>query len=371
MSSSHRQVCLTGCLEVIIVAHPTVDLVADAPAEGPDGLGLGVAGGHALGEVVATTTLESDLGDRDAMQGQVELAVPGTRESMTAAVGRPDGHRRRAVVAGEGGGTAEALDAGRLAHELGRGERPAARESQERRRQVGHEAADLALQAVDGPRQLADASHQVEGDAGDGTREAGEADLERLEDVAAVEAAGCWLLARMELVEVPAQAGLGPGALGDEVVAVVDEETQLALGTIQAGDRQVRLTQGCPGDRERVDGVALAWLAPGAAGPGHELGRHAHDRLARDDEVALETTGEVAAVLEGPAALGEAGLRPGEELEMTVRRRRDGALGQLPAVLIDGHDGVAALVKIGPERHHVRVSFLIREVDHGPVGGHA
>ena len=56
-----------------------------------------------------------------------------------------------------------------------------------------------------------------------------------------------------ELVEVPAQAVLGAGALGDEVLAMVDEEADLALGAVEPGDRQVRLAQGRPGDREGVD----------------------------------------------------------------------------------------------------------------------
>ena len=131
-------------------------------------------------------------------------------------------------------------------------------------------------------------------------------DLERVEDMTPVEATGRGLLAGRQLVEVPAQAALGPRALGHEVLAVVDQEAQLALGAVEAGDRQVGLAQGGTGDRERVDGIALARLADRAAGTGHELGRHADDRLTREHEVALQAPGQMAAVLERPAPLAEA-----------------------------------------------------------------
>ena len=82
----------------------------------------------------------------------------------------------------------EAPDAGRLADELGRREGAAAREGQEDRGQVGDERADLALQAVDGAGQLADAGDELGGDAGDRAEEVGESEREGLEDDAAVEA---------------------------------------------------------------------------------------------------------------------------------------------------------------------------------------
>ena len=164
-------------------------------------------------------------------------------------------------------------------------------------------------------RQLADAADQLAGDAGDRAGLAREARLERVEDVAAVEGAGRRLLAGHELVEVPAQAVLRLGPLGHEVLAMVDEEAHLALGAVEAGDRQVGLAQGRAGDREGVDGIALAGLAADAAGPGHELGRHPHDALARGQQVALEAAREVAAVLQRERPLGPAGC-PAADLEV-------------------------------------------------------
>ena len=62
-------------------------------------------------------------------------------------------------------------------------------------------------------------------------------------------------------------------------------------GPSSSGDRQVGLAQGRPGDRERVDRVALAGLAPRAAGPGHQLGRRPAPPLARAQQVALQAAG--------------------------------------------------------------------------------
>ena len=247
-------------------------------------------------------------------------------------------------------------------------ERAAAPERQERRSQ--RQARDLALQAVDDGRQLADAGDQLgamRATVPVQVRERARASRTNRRS----RPAGRGLLAGRELVEMPAETVLGPRALGHEVVAVVDEQAHLSLGAVEAGDRQVGLAQGGPGDREGIDGVALAGLATGAAGPGHELGRHADDRLARDEQVALQAAGEVAAVLEGPAPLAEALASPGQQLEMPGRGGGHRRLGELATLLVDGDERVAALVQIGPDRHHVRVSFLIREVDHGPVGGHA
>ena len=59
---------------------------------------------------------------------------------------------------------------------------------------------------------------------------------------------------------MPAQAVLDARPLGDEVVAMVDQEPDLALGAIEHGDRQVRFAERRPGHGQGVDRVALAGL---------------------------------------------------------------------------------------------------------------
>jgi hypothetical protein len=48
----------------------------EASFQGADGFGLGVSSGEAFVVVGAAETWEPDLGDGDAVQGGVELAVP-------------------------------------------------------------------------------------------------------------------------------------------------------------------------------------------------------------------------------------------------------------------------------------------------------
>ena len=61
-----------------------------------------------------------------------------------------------------------------------------------------------------------------------------------------------------QLDEEPAQALLVAGPLADEILAVVDEQADLAVGAVERGHRQVGLAQDGAGDGEGVDRVALA-----------------------------------------------------------------------------------------------------------------
>src|SRR5439155_5340252 len=220
------------------------------------------------------------------------------------------------------------------------------------------EASVLALEVVDRRRQRPDPDDQLAGDPADRPGSIGQVPLEPGQDDRPVEAPDRRLRARLELVEMPAEAVLGPGALGHEVLAMVDQEADLAVGPIEGGDREV-LAEGRPGAGQGVDRVALARLPARAAGAGHQLGRHPDDRLAGDEQVGRQALAEVAAVLERPRPLGEPG-GPADELEMARARRREGPLGELPAGSVDGHRGVAALVRIDPDDDHLRCCLLIR-----------
>src|SRR4249919_2611216 len=126
---------------------------------------------------------------------------------------------------------------------------------------------------------------------------------------------------------------------------MVDEEADLALDSLQARRRQLRLAQGSASDRERVDRVRLAADARAAARAGHELGRDAHDLLARSQQEALERDGDVPAVLERPHSLVGKAARPAQELLVTGTPCLHRALGeQLADSVIDGRGGVRCLV---------------------------
>ena len=106
-------------------------------------------------------------------------------------------------------------------------------------------------------------------------------------------------------------------ALSDQVLAVVEQERDLALGT--------RREPGCgkrvdvPTDRGTRYRVGVQWIglaelrAPTCARAGHQLGRHAHHPLAGAHQEALEATGYVATVLDRPHALDVQCSSPGQQ----------------------------------------------------------
>lgn len=65
----------------------------------------------------------------------------------------------------------------------------------------------------------------------------------------------------VELVQVPADPVLRPGALGDEVLTVIDQQFPIPRGLVVGRGGQVGPTLGGAGDREGVDRIGLA---PGA-----------------------------------------------------------------------------------------------------------
>jgi hypothetical protein len=92
------------------VALEAADGLADALAF----LAFAVEAGLCLG-------VAAGAGDGDAMHGCVDLAVPAAIEAMAVGLAGADRDRRHAGGAGELGLAAEALGAGDLADELGRG----------------------------------------------------------------------------------------------------------------------------------------------------------------------------------------------------------------------------------------------------------
>jgi hypothetical protein len=213
---------------------------------------------------------------------------------------------------------------------------------------------DLALEIVDRHGQRPDLGDQLASDPADDPRGGREVALETGQDDGPVEAADRRLRARVELVEVPSEAVFGARPLGDEILAMVDEEPNVAIGSIERRDRQV-LPEGRPGDGQGIDRIALAGLPAGTAGTGHQLRRNPDDALAGDEQITRQTSAEVATVLQRPRPVLEAG-GPADELEVPRARRPEGLLGQLPAGPVDGHRGMAALVRIDPDDDHLLVA---------------
>jgi hypothetical protein len=127
----------------------------------------------------------------------------------------------------------------------------------------------------------------------------------------------------VQLMQVPAQPVARPGGLGNQVLALVDQQLDLPGRLVKTGGGQVGLAQGRPGDRQRVDRVGLAQGTHGLAGPGQQPGRHPHHPLPGGQQVAFQPAGDLPAVLHRPPALvGPAVACPAEQLGVAEGARR-------------------------------------------------
>jgi hypothetical protein len=118
----------------------------------------GLAVGLLAREVCGGLRVEAALGDREAVQRAVELAVAAAVEAVAVGASRGRGDRRRAGDPRQLGVGREASDVGDLADELGRGQDAAAALGEELRRDVGDEDGELTLERIDRSGQLADAA---------------------------------------------------------------------------------------------------------------------------------------------------------------------------------------------------------------------
>src|SRR5690606_29421280 len=136
--------------------------------ERAQGFGLGVAGGHATLQVGAGVIVAADLGDGDAVDGGVDLAVAGAGEAVSLPVAGPHRQRCGAVVGGVGVLGAETAHVRGLSDDLGGGEHTNSGQCQQGRGQLGDQGGDVAFEGPFAPGQAADISDDVGSDAGDG-----------------------------------------------------------------------------------------------------------------------------------------------------------------------------------------------------------
>jgi hypothetical protein len=162
-----------------------------------------------------------------------------------------------AGVTGELGVASEVVDRADLAEQFGCAERAAAGQSEEPRRDRARARVQFAVEFADRAAEGAAAAEQVACDPQVRClRAAGELAAEPVEPDAAVERPKRHMQRRVKLMEVPAQPRLAAAPLVDEVVAVVDQQLQLAQ-RLFAGARtvQLRFLQCGACDRERIDRV--------------------------------------------------------------------------------------------------------------------
>ena len=361
MSSRGRQTRGSGGACGFIVAHPAEDLVADPAAQGADGLGLGVAHRPGAGRRTACpahraliwvmairwrATLSWRLPARLSRWRSVlpdqtgSGAVPLWRAKAARERKRPMPAVSPTSLAAVSGPQPTGLEQGRA-----RGRRP---------------GADLALEARRSWRSARGCGRPARGRSGRPCRVLGELRARGRRGRPPGRGCGRPARARVELVEVPAQAVLGPGALGDQVVAMVDQQAHLALGAVEGAPPAGRLAQGRPGDREGVDRVALAGLARlERRAPAMSLGG---TRTTASPARSRSARGGGDRWRQSSSANAAPGKRAAQRTQLEVARpgRRHGLLGELATGLVGGHGGVRALVRIGADDDHVLRCLLIR-----------
>ncbi len=127
--------------------------------------------------------------ERDPVQGGVELPVAGAAQAVSGFVRRPDRQWRRAGAAREGVLGSEPVDACRLADDLGRSDRTAPRDRDERRREIRDRRCDLGGQVVDLNGELAATVDQAASESGYGSAEVLDAGGDLVENAESVQRA--------------------------------------------------------------------------------------------------------------------------------------------------------------------------------------
>ena len=136
------------------------------------------------------------------------------------------------------------------------------------------------------------------------------------------------------------------------------------------GHRKIRLPQKCPRHGQSVDRIGLAAGSRRSPGLSHQLRGNPHHFLPTGQQIALQARGEMPAILDRPHHLGlEPFTGPHHRLAMPGTGSGHDLLGQLAADLVDGNEGMRALVYIGSNNNHGGC-LLHCEVTVGPVGGH-
>ena len=157
-------------------------------------------------EVGTRGRVDTALGNRDPVQGAVELAVAAAVEPVAPVFAGAGFERCDAGVAGELRVGVEAFDRSDLAEQLGGADRAAAGQCQERRRGLRGRCLQLAVEFEDRPREAAAASDELARDPDlRCLLQAGEPASKPIESDGAVERPERDLKRRLEIVQVPAQ----------------------------------------------------------------------------------------------------------------------------------------------------------------------
>src|SRR6266498_2149955 len=207
-------------------------------------------------EMGARGGVVAGLGDRDSVERGVELPVATAVEPVALHASWARFEWCDSAVTSELRVGLEAVDRADLGEQLGGGESSATRQLEQRRRCFGGPLFELAVELSDRSRQCAAAGDELASEphlqllllTGEPTADT----LQMRRPAKHPERDG---KGRIELVQVPTQPLLGTASLVDEIVAVIDEQLQVAEDLLPwPRPAQVGLAQRSPGDGERVDG---------------------------------------------------------------------------------------------------------------------
>lgn len=170
-----------------------------------------------------------------------------------------------------------------------------------------------------------------------------------------VKRAGRDVLLAEQVVQVPTQPPLLVGAIGDQVVAVVEQQADLECPLVEVRRRQPldALPERGPSDRERVNQVGLPARPRAATRARHQLRRDAHHPLATSDKEPLEPARHVTTLLDSPNPLAAKRTPPRQRPLKPAGRRLHGlAATQLARSGVHRPKSEARLVWVRTDHDH-------------------
>jgi hypothetical protein len=141
------------------------------------------------------------------------------------------------------------------------------------------------------------------------------------------------------------QAVAEPGALGQQLPAIVNQAAQGLQGPVATNGGQVGIAQGDPSDQQRVDRVGLGLAAASPARLGGELGWDLDHRQA----AVLQGEGGLAAQAAGAFhadAVGTMRERPSDQLGVAGWVVGEAGVGDGPAVGVHGAGRQGVFVRV-------------------------
>ena len=220
-----------------------MDAAGEVALEAAQRTFLRLAFGFLASEVLLGGRVVLGAGNGDDVQCMVELTVTAAVESVLGALPRGARDRGGSGLQREGGLGAESLVAGGVTDQDRRRQCPAASLGQQLGSAGGDELSELAVQSVDLAVEGAQVRQLLARDPGPraGCGQVAQVALDALQCARLVQRAalqrGLELGAQLE--QVPANAVHGPGALGHEIAAVIEQPPDLHRPLVQERDREL------------------------------------------------------------------------------------------------------------------------------------